>query len=341
MVIAQGENILIVDDEETIRRVLNMKLSKEGYRCGEAGSADQALSQLKVNPFELVVMDINMPGKLGSEALPEMRAKFPQTAVVMASGLTDTTVIVRCIKDGAQDYIRKPFSLNEVLLSVGRALEKRRLELQIREYQQGLAQKVTEEKTTETRKYFLSAIETLINALEANDRYTAGHSRSVSNIALAVGQQLHLSAGDLEDLHWGSLLHDIGKIAVDPQILNKPGKLTPDEYQHIMTHAIVGPDLVRPLVNDRVVNIILHHHDNYDGSGADQTLSGEAIPLGARIVLAADAFDAMTSDRPYRAALPREQALEEVSRCSGTQFDPLVTGALFQVVGTRKIAARV
>ena len=132
MVSSQGR-ILIVDDEETIRWVLNRKLSKEGYDCEEADSAERALTKLKVSPSELVLLDINMPGRLGSELLGDIRASFPETAVIMASGITDTMVIAQCINDGAQDYICKPFSLDEVLLSVSRALEKRRLELQIRE----------------------------------------------------------------------------------------------------------------------------------------------------------------------------------------------------------------
>ncbi len=152
---------------------------------------------------------------------------------------------------------------------------------------------------------------------------------------MGIGKQLGLGSGELEDLLWGALLHDVGKIAVDPAILNKPGELTPGEYRHIMTHAIVGPSLVRPLVNDSVVNIISHHHDHYDGSGLDQTMVGKDIPLGARIVAVADAFDAMTSDRPYRAAMSRDEALTEMQRCRGTQFDPNVTDVLLQIAECR------
>ena len=329
--VTSQENILIVDDEEMIRWILNRKLSKEGYSCEEAGDAKQALAKLKVNPSELVVLDINMPGKLGSELLPEISAAFPETAVIMASGVTDTNVIARCIKDGAQDYIRKPFQLVEVLLSINRALEKRRLELEMGEYQQQYLSKEIEKQVSEMRKVFLGAIEDLVCTLEDSDRYTAGHSRDVTGISVGIGKQLGLGSGELEDLLWGALLHDVGKIAVDPAILNKPGELTPGEYRHIMTHAVVGPSLVRPLVNDSVVNIISHHHDHYDGSGLDQTMVGEDIPLGARIVAVADAFDAMTSDRPYRAAMSKNEAVKEMKRCRGTQFDPHVTDVLLQI----------
>lgn len=332
----QQENILIVDDEETIRWVLNRKLSKEGYQCEEAGDSEEALDKLKAKPSELVVLDIEMPGRPGTELLPEIQTIYPETAVVMASGVTDTRIIAQCIKDGAEDYIRKPFALSDVLLSVGRALEKRKLELQIRDYQRHLRQN-TEKQVLEVRRLFLGAIESLVCVLESNDKYTAGHSQVVTEIALAIGQQLSMSPAELEDLYWGALLHDVGKIAVDPRILNKPGELTPEEYRHIMTHAIIGPKLVQPLVNDTVVDIISHHHDHYDGKSADQLLVGEDIPLGARVVAMADAFKAMISDRPYRTAMSKIEALEEVKRCSGTQFDPIIASILLKLIGNGSI----
>jgi len=326
-----SKNVLIVDDEETIRFVLNRKLSKHGYQCEEAGDAGQALAKLYSRPPELVLLDINMPGRPGNELLPEISRDFPETAVIMASGVTDTRVIAQCIKDGAQDYINKPFKLDEVLLSVTMSLEKRRLEARIREHQQRPRQNTRDL----LRKAFLDAMQTLINDLEANDKYTAGHSQRVSETALAIGQSLGLEPSDLDDLKWGALLHDVGKIAIDTSILNKPDRLTPEEYRYIMTHAIIGPNLVQPLANDRVVEIILYHHDHYNGSGLDQTLSGTDIPLGARIVAAADALDAMTSDRPYRAAMSRGEALEEIARYSGTQFDPMIAGNILKMFSSQ------
>ena len=337
MAAAQG-SILIVDDEETIRWVLYRKLSKEGFNCREADNAEQALTKLKANSSELVVLDINMPGKPGNELLPEIRQAFPETAVIMASAVSDTSIIARCIRDGAQDYIHKPFRLDDVLSSVNRALEKRRLEIKIREYQQRMGSSASK-RAAEIRKLFFSAIENLVYALEASDPYTAGHSRVVTNIALGLGQQLELPTVQLENLRWGALLHDVGKIAIDPNILNKPSGLTPEEYQHIMTHAVVGPDLVRPFVNEKVVEIISHHHDHFDGGGVDQTIQGEDIPFGARIVAVADAFNAMVSDRPYREAMSEAAALKEVARSSGSQFDPVVADALLTLAGKEAILA--
>ena len=323
-------NILVVDDEEMIRRSLRRKLTKEGYQCQEAANAEEVLEQLKVGPAELVILDVMMPGRSGMQILPEIRENHPDTAVIMATAVTDANVIIECMKNGAQDYLAKPFNLDDVILSVERVLRKRMLEVQLDEYKRQLEEKV-EEQTGEIRGLFLAAIESLVSALEAKDRYTAGHSRRVADIAVAIGQELGLMSHEMDDLHWGALLHDVGKIAVDPAIQNKPGKLTPEQYQHIMIHAHVGPGIVKPVANDAVADIIRYHHHHYDGSSPDQERRGDKIPLGARIVAVADALDAMTSDRPYRSAMPLKEALDEIKRCAGTQLDPKVVAAFLKI----------
>lgn len=331
----QRETLLIVDDEAAIRRLLRRKLSGEGYQCEEADTAEQILNTLKTSPIALVILDIKMPGKSGIELLPEIKSGYPDTAVIMATAVNEVNVAVQCLKQGADDYICKPFNLEELSLSVQKALEKRRLQLEIREYQQYLEEKI-EEQTGEIRKLFLGSIEALVSALEAKDKYTGGHSRRVTEIALALGNELGLSAQDMEDLRWGSLLHDIGKIAVDQVIQNKPDRLTHEEYEHIMTHTHVGAEIVRPVVNGKITAMIEHHHDHYDGSGLHQVIAGSDIPLGARILAVADAFDAMISDRPYRSAMSITEIVEEIERCAGTQFDPIVVAAFLNTVGLTK-----
>ncbi|MGB6873009.1 MAG: HD domain-containing phosphohydrolase, partial [Dehalococcoidia bacterium] len=192
--------------------------------------------------------------------------------------------------------------------------------------------------TGEIRKIFLGAIEALVSALEAKDRYTGGHSRRVTEIALALGNELGLSAQDMEDLRWGSLLHDIGKIAIDQLIQNKPDRLTPEEYEHIMIHAHVGAEIVRPVVNGKITEMIEHHHNHYNGSGLHQVTAGSDIPLGARILAVADAFDAMISDRPYRSAMSRKKALDEIKRCMRTQFDPVVANTFLRMMSRKSKA---
>ncbi len=186
----------------------------------------------------------------------------------------------------------------------------------------------------ELRSLSLSAIESLVFALEAKDKYTAGHSRRVTDIALAIGKRMNLPADDLEDLRYSSLLHDIGKIAVEQFIQNKPDSLTSYEYERMMIHVEAGANIVKPIVSDKVVQTIEHHHDYYDGKGLRQSVAGAKIPLGARIIAVADAFDAMTSDRPYRTAMCTLDAVEELQKCSNTQFDPVVVSAFVKVLLT-------
>jgi len=329
------ETLLIVDDETAIRRLLRQKLSTEGYHCEEASDAGKVPDMLEASAIALVVLDVKMPGKSGIELLPEIKSAYPDTAVIMATAVNEINIAIQCLKQGADDYICKPFNLEELCLSVKRALERRHLQLEIREYQQYLEERI-EEQTAEIKKLFLGAIEALVSALEAKDKYTGGHSRRVTEIALAVGNELGLSARDMEELRWGSLLHDVGKIAVDPAIQNKPGKLTRAEYEHIMTHVQVGAEIVRPVVNGEITEMIEHHHDHYDGSGLHQVVMGDEIPLGARILAVADAFDAMISDRPYRSAMSITDIVEEIKRCAGTQFDPVIVAAFLNTVGLRR-----
>jgi putative two-component system response regulator len=328
------EKILVVDDEAKIRKLLCRKLSIEGYQCEEADSADQALEKLGGNPADLVILDIKMPGKSGLQLLPEIKAGYYNTSVIMATAVIETDTAIKCMKEGADYYVCKPFDLDEVTASVGRTLGKRRLQLEIEEYRQQLEKKV-DQQANEIRKLFLGAIDAQVFALEAKDKYTAGHSRRVTDIAMAIGEEMGLPADDLEDLRCSSLLHDVGKIAVDQLIQNKPGKLTPREYEHIMIHAQVGAGIIQPIVNKKVVEIIKHHHDHYDGSGLHQVVAGEKIPLEARILAVADAFDAMTSDRPYRPAMSVEEAVKEVKRCTGTQFDPAIVRAFLKTTVAR------
>ncbi|HEY91366.1 MAG TPA: response regulator [Dehalococcoidia bacterium] len=328
-------SILIIDDEVGIRTALLRKFTSEGYLCDESGNAGEALEKLRTRPIDLVILDIRMPGRSGNELLIDIKQDYPDTAVIMSTAIADTDIIIECMREGANDYIVKPFDLSEITLSVKKALRTRELELKVKEYQQQLEQKV-EEQTREIRSIFLGAIESLVVALEAKDGYTAGHSRRVTEMVLKLGQILGLSDDEMEDLRWGALLHDIGKIAIDPAIQNKVTKLTPAEYNSIMAHAREGSRIVKPLTNKTVVDMIAHHHDHFDGEGFHQDVTGEQIPLGARIIAVADTFDAMTSDRPYRVAMSAEESVAEIEQCAGTQLDPVVVKALLEITGLQQ-----
>ncbi|MFC1866417.1 HD domain-containing phosphohydrolase [Chloroflexota bacterium] len=326
----QKEKILIVDDEVYIRKLLTRKLSMEGYQYEEADNAEHALDMLKSVPIDLVILDIQMPGKSGIELLPEIKAYYPHTAVIMATAVTDMSIAIRCMKQGSDDYVCKPFNFEEVLASIARTLEKRNFQLKIETYQLHLEEKV-DYQTKKIRNIFLGAIEALVFALEAKDKYTAGHSRRTADIAVALGKELGLTNDDIDNLRWAGLLHDFGKIAVDQLIQNKPSKLTPEEYEHVMTHSSVGAGIVKPVVDGEVVEIIKHHHDHYNGRGLYQVIAGKDIPIGARILAVADAFDAITSKRPYRSAMNKEFACVEIERCKSKQFDPEVVNAFSKI----------
>ncbi len=324
------ERILIVDDEELIRRLLHQKLSSEGYRCQKASSAAQALDKLKSNPVELVILDIKMPGKSGMELQLELRARYPDTAVIMATAIADTSTAIQCMKEGAYDYITKPFNLDKVVLSVGRALEKRRLELENKDYQQHLEQKV-EEQAGKIRTSFINAVTALAYALEAKDIYTSGHSQRVTKISVTIARELGMPQDSIDKIRLAGLVHDIGKIGIRESVLNKPAPLTDDEFRHIKSHCQAGEHILTPIVEDKeILRAVRHHHERYDGMGYPDGLRGEQIPLGARILSVADAFDAMTSERPYRLAMSAQDACAEIERCKGTQFAPKVADAFFR-----------
>ena len=175
-------------------------------------------------------------------------------------------------------------------------------------------------------------IASVLSMLKSFDADTASHCQRVSKITLALGIELGLPTSETKYLRWGGLLHDIGKIAIDPQIKNKPGKLTREEYGYIKTHAMVGALIAQQVMGDKVAKMIEHHHDYYDGNGHNQSVVGEDIPLGARIIAVADAFDAMVFDRPYRFAMTRERAGEEIRQCANTQFDPRVVKGLINIM---------
>ena len=326
----QGK-ILIVDDEEVIRRLLHQKLSSEGYQCQEAGSADEALEKLRSSAVELVLLDIKMPGKSGDELLPEIKAIYPDTAVIMATALVDTRLAIQCMKQGAYDYLTKPFSLDEVILSVDRALERRRLELENRDYQQHLEQKV-EAQARRIRSSFLNAITALAYALEAKDKYTSGHSQRVAEISVVIAKEMGLPEHSIERIRQAGLIHDIGTIGVREPVLNKPGRLTDEEFQHVKEHCEMGEHILAPIVEDEeILKMVSGHHERYDGTGYPDRLSGEQIPLGARILAVADTYDAMTSERPYREAMSTEKACTEIECGKGTQFDPEIADAFLRI----------
>ena len=319
---------LVVDDEPRLRHVLVRLMQSDGFVCSEAGSGTEALTMLETTSATLVLTDLRMPEMDGIELLRQIRSRHPETAVIMITAVAEVEVAVSCLAIGAMDYLTKPFHLEEVRARVIQALEKRRLILENRDYQERLEERVAAQ-ARRLEELFLASIQSLAEALEVKDRYTRGHSIRVSHYSSMIGRAMGLESEVLRQVEIGGHVHDIGKIGVREAVLNKAGPLTDEEYAHIMTHPMLGWRILSPLLTDMplALNIVRSHHEHYDGRGTPDSLVGKGIPLEARITAAADAFDAMTSGRPYRRGLTLDQAIAELERCSGTQFDPDVLDA--------------
>jgi len=330
--------ILVVDDEDLVRDLLVDAL-RGRYELTPAKDAEEALGILEKSPFELALLDIQLPGRSGIELLQEMKEKYLDTAVVMVSGVGEIETALTALKLGAYDYITKPFSLKIVESRVEQALDKRRLVIENRNYQTNLERLVKER--TEKLLHALEKIEATYDAtiralgaaLDLRDSETEDHSMRVSKyvlkLARAVGVQ---DPKRLKDLEWGAFLHDIGKIGIPDSILLKPGKLSEGEMKVIRTHPDLGHRLLHgiPFLQG-AAELVLSHHEWYDGNGYPRALKGEKIPLSARLFAVADTIDAITSDRPYRKALPLEEAGKELRRLAGVQYDPQVVQAFFSV----------
>ena len=337
----QGElpRVLVVDDEPRLRQVLVRLMTRDGFLCTEAENGVQALAALEASgPTPLILSDLRMPGMDGAGLLRRVRARWPDVAVVMITAVADVEVAVSCLALGAMDYVTKPFHLEELRARVRQALGRRRLIVENEAYQRHLEARVAEQ-ARRLEALFLASMQSLADALEVKDRYTRGHSERVSRYAVAIGRELGVDADTVGELELGGRLHDIGKIGVREQVLNKPGPLTDDEYAHIMTHAEIGWRLLRPLLTEAptALSVVRSHHERFDGTGIPDGLAGTAIPFAARVAAVADSFDAMTSQRPYRSGLTLEQARAELRRCSGTQYDPAVVEAFERAVGEGRI----
>jgi putative two-component system response regulator len=330
---------LVVDDEPRLRQVLVHLMQNDGFSCREAGNGVEALEILQHEPVPLVLSDMRMPKMDGIELLRQVRARHPDTALVMITAVADVEVAVSCLAMGAMDYLTKPFHLEEVRARVSQALEKRRLIIENRDYQERLEERVAVQ-ARRLEELFLASVQSLAEALELKDPYTRGHSVRVSHFSSAIARTLQLDTDVVRQIELGGQVHDIGKIGVREAVLNKPGKLTTDEYAHIMTHPMLGWRILAPLLRDAplALNIVRSHHERWDGRGVPDRLSHAAIPLEARIATVADSYDAMTSGRPYREAqMSPEEAITEVRRCSGSQFDPDVVQAFIQAIDSGAI----
>lgn len=305
-------HILIVDDDALVRETLQFVLEDGGYAVQATDSGADALQILEQEPIDLVLTDIFMPGMNGFDLLRQIRERAPSIPVILITGYGSIEMARDALKQGASDFITKPYNIQEIPIMIERNLTRH-----------SLLTSQTRQMEQEVQKSYRATLDALLAALDIRDTETEGHSERVAGYTMAMANRLNLAPGDLQAIELGALLHDIGKIGVPDSILYKPGPLTPEEWEIMKQHPMIGYrmcmkiDALRP-----AAPIVLHHHERWDGQGYPYGLMGEAIPLGARIFAIADTLDAMTSDRPYRKALSFAEARAEIIRCSGQQFDP-------------------
>jgi putative nucleotidyltransferase with HDIG domain len=334
-----ADRILIVDDEDSIREVVSSMLSSSGFACTQAQSGREALALLQSGEeFELMLSDMMMPVMDGEALLAATKERFPDIPVVMVTAMHDISIALNAIRNGAYDYLLKPFDREQLLATVRRALENRRLKLENRKYQTELESLVTA-RTEQVRQALASlersydiTLEALGNALDLKDAETEGHSKRVTAFTIAVARAMGISGDQIRVIARGAFLHDIGKMAIPDAILRKPGALDPDEVAIMREHCYRGYQILRriPFLTE-ASEIVYAHQEKFDGTGYPRGLKGEQIPLGARIFSVADTLDAMTSNRPYRAAQPLSAARAEIDKWAGRQFDPQVVKVFLEM----------
>ncbi len=335
--------VLVVDDEEPIRNALRKFLKQQQFEVYAAGSADEALQQLRLHKVALMLSDIRMPGTSGVDLVPEALEIEPDLAILMLTAVNDATSAALCMQRGAMDYLTKPIELADLGRAVQRALKRREMLLENRHLNQWLKEEVTT-RTAELHRQqhrmeriSTATLEALVNALEAKDPYLRGHSARVADLSANIAMEIGLSDEEVERIRMAGRLHDLGKIGTRDAVVNKEGPLTPEEFEHVKQHVIIGAQILAPLVHlGDIVNMVKSHHERFDGTGYPDGLRGEEVPLGGRVIAAAEVYDALTTARPYQAKMTPEQAVERMADLAGTVLDPKVYEALVRIVGRRQ-----
>jgi response regulator RpfG family c-di-GMP phosphodiesterase len=329
--------LLIADDELEIREILHEFLCAR-YECWAVDSAEAALTMLGGARFDLIISDIAMGDMSGLELVPAALRRAPDTVIILISGAHTVEHAIAAMRAGAFDYLTKPFDLTQVEASVRRALEHRALLVAKRRYEQQLTELVAQ-RTAELRAAldsledsYRATLSALAAALETRDRETHGHSERVVSFSLRLGREVGVEGEALRALEFGSLLHDIGKIGIPDAILRKPAALDETEWTRMRQHPALGAQILAGIdFLAGAARVVAQHHERWDGRGYPAGLSGAQIDLCARVFAVADAFDAMTSDRCYRAGRPYEAAARELQREAGQQFDPEVVAAFLRI----------
>lgn len=317
--------LTVVDDEPASLDVMVRAATSWRFDCQAARSAEQALALLEENPTPIIVTDLRMPGRGGVWLVKEVQKRWPDASIIVVTAWDDSNAVGECLDSGTHHVFLKPLKLDEFhhaleanLRTFYRKREQSRL--------CGFLQETVARKTRQVRRTFLSAIESLVRTLEARDPYTSGHSLRVSHYASTLADIIGCDPKTCKQIELAAKLHDIGKLGIPEGILNKSGPLSADEARIVREHPELGERILAPIIRSRkILGAIRWHHERYDGAGYPDNLRAEEIPLAARVISIADCYDALTSSRAYREALPTTAALELLERGAGSQFDPDLT----------------
>lgn len=331
----ERDSILVVDGHEQRREELVAVLRTARYQAESIGCGEEALDYLTARPdCGLVIAEMELPDCNGLVLMDAIGREHPEAAVILATDNQDVKFVASAYRSGVMDLILRPITRPDVLEIVGRALELSRMRQQTLAYRQNLEELIAKRSAklratmTDLEQSYDITLEAMGDALDLRDEETEGHSKRVTAYTIALARALSLSPDDLKIIARGAFLHDIGKIAIPDAILLKPGKLTPEELEIMKTHCERGYAMVRkiPFLSE-AAEIVHAHQERFDGTGYPRGLKGDEIPMGARIFAIADTLDAITSDRPYRKGRSFAEALKEIERCAGTQFDPQIVEA--------------
>lgn len=322
---APGSRVLVVDDDEGTREFFSDCLCLAGYRVSTRSTGEEALPFLLSRDYDLILLDLGLPGINGLDLLKEYSAKTahkPRPAVVVISGEGDLEIGVAAMKLGAVDYLRKPVREKDLLKGVVKAL-KIRSEREENLLRQEKLEQLVRDQSDKIQNSLLKTIDAFSRSLGVKDMNALRHSRRVVFLSRVLAAGMNLPGPEIENVWMAALLHDIGKIGVREGVLEKELPLEAEEMDHIHQHPLVAENILGPIDDLRgIVALIKHHHERWDGSGYPDGLAGENIPLGARIIAVADAYDAMTSERPYQKPLGHEEAVRRIREEAGKQFDP-------------------
>jgi putative nucleotidyltransferase with HDIG domain len=335
--------LLVVDDEEAIRNAVRKYLVQQGYEVAVAATGEEALDILRRQKVTAILLDVNLPDTNGVDLVPRILELEPAAAVLMLTAVNDATSAALCMQRGALDYLLKPIDLSHLGRAIRRGLERRHALLEGQQLTQWLKEEVAlrvAERRLELatqERISVATLEALVNALEAKDPYLRGHSARVADLSASVAAYLGRPDEEIEAIRTAGRLHDIGKIGIREEILNKQGPLSDEEYEHIKQHVLVGSQILAPLVHLKdVITFVRSHHERWDGMGYPDKLAGESIPLGARIIGTVEIYDALTTARPYQEKMEPDMAVDRMRELIGTAIDPGIHEALEAVVSRRQ-----